>query len=58
MKKKISVSIPPALLKKLEELVNSKANDKLLDRSELICQAIEEFIWTHLNNARELKKRS
>ena len=44
MKKKISVSIPPALLKKLQEFIDSKANDKLLDRSELICQAIDELL--------------
>ena len=47
MKKKISVSIPPALLKKLEELLTSKANDKLLDRSELVCLAIEELVKKH-----------
>lgn len=44
MKTKISVSIPPALLKKLEEALDKYKKEKGWDRSELICFALEELL--------------
>lgn len=44
MKIKISVSITPALLKKLLALLPTFKTQKGWDRSEVICHALENFL--------------